>query len=130
MLVLPTFPEAHSRPHSRCEHGSDLRTVVNLRPASWLEERLTVRRLVVDEHPQRSLIEAPTLLDHPRGFATYALQHAEVGLVEITQAVDASVEGDRDEVERAEGVEIPFHVWQHKVTVFWRGVTVEDLLGF
>ncbi len=82
----------------------------------------------MDEHPQRSLIEAPTLLDHPRGFTADALQHAEVSLVEIAQASYSPVEGDRDEVQRAECSEVPFHVWEHQVAVLGRGIAVQDLL--
>lgn len=45
----------------------------------------------------------------------YRLQHAEMVLVEVPKAANASVERDRDEVERAERREIPLHVRQDKV---------------
>ena len=84
----------------------------------------------MNEHPQRSLIETPTFLNYPHGFAPDISQHTQVGLIEVAQAADTPVEGDRDEVERAERGEVPFHVRQHKVTVFRRGITVEDFLSF
>lgn len=60
----------------------------------------------------------------------YRLQHAEMVLVEVPKAANASVERDRDEVERAERPEIPLHVRQDKVPRFGRGVAEEDFLDF
>ena len=59
----------------------------------------TIRRLIVDEHPEGSRRKSPPFLHHSGCLAANAGQHAEMALIEIAEAADASVEGDRDEVE-------------------------------
>jgi len=49
-------------------------------------------------------------MNDPFGFATNVVEEAKMTFSNITKATDAPILGDRHEIERRYGLEIPFHV--------------------
>lgn len=83
----------------------------------------------MDEHAQGPMLKPPALLRDARSLAADAREHGEVRLVEVAKAADTAVEGDRDEVERAERGEVPLHVGEEHVACGGGWVAEEDLVG-
>lgn len=73
-------------------------------------EALTIAGLVVHKHSQTTALDPPSRLRYCERFAAEGFEQGAVSTTQIAQAADGMVPQNGDEVEAADGVEVPFEV--------------------
>jgi len=91
---------------------------------NWSEggksKALTIARLVMDIHPQRSIVKTPFSLYDASCLESDGFEEANMVLPQVTQAADRAVLCNSNKIKRRNGFKVPFHVWKYEK--FWTGI--------